>query len=548
MEQLNENEKTGIDLSNLFPWENEIPNEYNFTETIEQKEYLINGKIESWDTSFQDVYSPVCIKSNEGLNPKRLGKYPLLTEKESLEALDAAVKCYDHGRGVWPTMTVKDRITCMELFVSKIKVKRSEVVKILMWEIGKNLEDSEKEFDRTIEYINDTIEEVKKLDRESSRFQIHQGIIAQIRRGPLGVVLCMGPFNYPLNETFCTLIPALIMGNTVIIKPPKKGVLLYRPLLAAFRDCFPNGVVNVVYGEGTITSGTLMKSGKIDVLAFIGSSAVANELKKLHPYPHRLRSVLGLESKNPAIILPDADLELTVKECLLGSLSFNGQRCTALKMIFVHSKIKDEFIKLFSAAVDQIKYGMPWEKGILNTPLPDIMKVQYMEELVNDAVLKGAKVINKNGAHLKSTFFFPTIVFPVNDSMRIYHEEQFGPVIPILEYDNIETPINYMVNSPYGQQASIFGTNSQTIAKLIDPLINQVCRININSQCQRSPDNYPFCGRKNSAEGTLSVFDALRVFSIRTLVAAKKNELNEKILSSIIHDRQSNFLRTDYIF
>ena len=491
MYKLNENQNAGIDLSKLFPEENEIPNEYNFTETIEQKEYLINGKIESWDTSFQDVYSPVCIKSNEGLNPKRLGKYPLLTEKESLEALDAAVKCYDHGRGVWPTMKVKDRITCMELFVSRIKVKRSEVVKILMWEIGKNLEDSEKEFDRTIEYINDTIEEVKKLDRESSRFQIHQGIIAQIRRGPLGVVLCMGPFNYPLNETFCTLIPALIMGNTVIIKPPKKGVLLYRPLLAAFRDCFPNGVVNVVYGEGAITSGTLMKSGKIDVLAFIGSSAVANELKKLHPYPHRLRSVLGLESKNPAIILPDADLELTVKECLLGSLSFNGQRCTALKMIFVHSKIKDEFIKLFSAAVDQIKYGMPWEKGILNTPLPDILKVQYMEELVNDAVSKGAKVINKNGAHLQSTFFFPTIVFPVNDSMRIYHEEQFGPVIPILEYDNIETPINYMVNSPYGQQASIFGTNSQTIAKLIDPLINQLADANLSDEYHGNGHNLP---------------------------------------------------------
>ena len=171
-----------------------------------------------------------------------------------------------------------------------------------------------------------------------------------------------------------------------------------------------------------------------------------------------------------------------------------------------------------------------------------------MQELVDDAVSKGAKILNKNGGKSIGTFYFPTVLFPIDNTMRIYHEEQFGPVIPILKYDNLETPFEYVVNSPYGQQASIFGTNPSVIAKLIDPLINQVCRININSQCQRSPDTYPFCGRKNSAEGTLSVFDALRVFSIRTLVAAKKNELNENIISQILHERQSNFLRTDYIF
>ncbi len=537
-----------LNTNALFPSENEIPAEYQFNGPVEQQEYLIDGKIKTWTGSFQEVYSPVCVGKENQFTPKRLGKYPLLTEKESLEALDAAVKCYENGRGAWPTLAVKERIRCLEYFVNTMKPLRGEMVNLIMWEIGKSLEDAEKEFDRTIDYINDTIEEVKKLDRESSRFHMHQGILAQIRRGPLGVVLCMGPFNYPLNETFCTLIPALIMGNTLIIKPPKKGVLLYRPLLAAFQDCFPAGVVNVIYGEGAVTSGTLMKSGKIDVLAFIGSSKVANELKKLHPYPNRLRSVLGLESKNPAIILPDADLDLTVKECLLGALSFNGQRCTALKMIFVHNKIKDRFLEQFSDAVDKVKYGAPWMKGIMNTPLPDMNKVAYMQQLVDDALAKGARIINKNGGQSQGTFYFPTVLYPVNDTMRIYHEEQFGPVIPVLSYTNIDAPIDYITQSPYGQQASIFGIDPQALASMIDPLINQVCRININSQCQRGPDNYPFCGRKNSAEGTLSVFDALRCFSIRTLVAAKKTPLNENILSSILQDRRSNFLRTDYIF
>lgn len=131
--------------------------------------------------------------------------------------------------------------------------------------------------------------------------------------------------------------------------------------------------------------------------------------------------------------------------------------------------------------------------------------------------------------------------------MRIYHEEQFGPVVPIVTFSNINEPINYMVQSNYGQQVSVFGSNSVEIAKLIDPLANQVCRVNINSQCQRGPDVYPFNGRKDSAEGTLSVNDALRVFSIRTLVAAKNSDLNKHIVSEILEQRMSNFLNTDFI-
>lgn len=536
-------------LKEIFPSEKDIPNEYDFEKTIEQTEYLVNGEIRTWHKAFEDVYSPICIQTEKGeLKPKRLGKYPILDEEETIVALQSASKAYNSGRGAWPTMNVKDRIICMQQFVAKMLPQRTAIIKMLMWEIGKSAGDSEKEFDRTIEYINDTIEELKKLDRESSKFSMQQGVLAQIRRSPLGVVLCMGPFNYPLNETFAILIPALIMGNTVIIKPPKKGVLLYRFLLAAFKDAFPKGVVNVVYGEGKVTSGTLLKSGKIDVLAFIGSSKAATELKKLHPNPHRLRGVLGLESKNPAIILPDADLNLTINECLLGTLSFNGQRCTALKMLFIHSKIKEAFLSKFAEAVDNVAIGMPWKKGVQVTPMPDEHKIAYMQELVDDAVAKGASIINQYGGQHEGTFYFPTVLYPVKPGMKIYEEEQFGPVIPIVSYDSLDVPVDYIVNSPYGQQASIFGTNPDAIAQLIDPLINQVCRININSQCQRGPDSYPFCGRKNSAEGTLSVFDALRAFSIRTLVAAKKNELNEEILSNITTKRMSNFLRTDYIF
>ncbi|MGK3882434.1 aldehyde dehydrogenase family protein, partial [Enterococcus faecium] len=117
---------------------------------------------------------------------------------------------------------------------------------------------------------------------------------------------------------------------------PKFGVLLFQPLLEAFRSAFPKGVINTVYGKGSEVVPMLLESGKVNVLTLIGSSRVADHLKKMHPKVNRLRAILGLDAKNAAIVLPDANVELAVKECLLGSLSFNGQRCTALKMLIVH--------------------------------------------------------------------------------------------------------------------------------------------------------------------------------------------------------------------
>lgn len=532
---------------NFFPALNDIPENMLLPNALEQREYLVNGELKTWNGTVQDVYSPVCIKTDKGLERKRLGSFPILGEKESFEALDAAKQAYDLGRGIWPTMPVKKRIEHMLKFTKMMKEQKANVVKLLMWEIGKTHKDSEKEFDRTIEYIIDTIEALKNLDRDSSRIEKKNEIYAQIRRGPLGITVCMGPYNYPLNETFALLIPALIMGNVVIFKPAKHGVLLIHPLLNAFKECFPKGVINVIYGHGKDTIAKLMESGKIDVFSFIGSSKIANVLKKAHPKPNRLRSVLGLEAKNPAIVLQDADLELAVNECILGSLSFNGQRCTALKIIFVHEKIADAFNTLFTEKLNKLKMGMPWEDGVMITPLPEPDKPAYLHELVEDAKTKGANVINQHGGEINESFVYPAALYPVNSSMRVYHEEQFGPVIPILSFKNISEPIQYMVDSNYGQQVSIFGTNSKQLAELIDPLVNQVCRVNINSQCQRGPDVYPFNGRKDSAEGTLSVFDALRVFSIRTMVAGKEIELNKQILSNIIEERSSNFLSTDYI-
>ncbi len=536
-----------LPIDSFFPAVETIPAEFRLPAPINQRQYLINGELRSWEGDVETVLSPIHLQTADGLKPAVVGHFPLLSERQSLDALEAAVTAYDRGCGPWPTMSVAQRIEHMQDFVYRMEEKRDDVVKLLMWEIGKSYKDSQKEFDRTIRYIEDTIDALKNLDRVSSRFEISEGVIGQIRRAPLGVVLCMGPSNYPLNETFTLLIPALIMGNTVIMKLPRPGVLFCQPLLEAFQRAFPPGVINTVYGSGRVVTPPLMKSGKVSAFAFIGSSQAANELKKQHPKLNRLRTIYGLEAKNPGIILPSADLDLTVKECILGTLSYNGQRCTALKILFVHRQIVDEFLEKFSAAISQLTVGMPWEQGVTITPLPDVSKPRYFTELVNDATQHGASIVNPGGGRMAASIFYPAVLYPVTPAMRLYSEEQFGPVIPVVPYDDIAAPIDYIVDSAYGQQVSVFGQDTDAIANLIDPLVNQVCRVNLNSQCQRGPDTFPFTGRKDSAVGTLSVSDALRSFSIRTLVAAKEQPLNKAIINEIVRERKSNFLSTDFI-
>lgn len=199
-------------------------------------------------------------------------------------------------------------------------------------------------------------------------------------------------------------------------------------------------------------------------------------------------------------------MDNAVKECLLGSLSFNGQRCTALKIIFVHKDIREKFLAKFSEEVDKLKVrryaikkyvlifllqmGLPWEQGVNITPLPEPEKPKYLHELIEDALKHGnssqiyfrwliisigAKVINPRGHKADRTFVAPTVLFPVDERMRVYHEEQFGPLIPVREFEDLNDIYKYLDASNYGQQASVFTRDEQSAAKLVDVLVNQVC-------------------------------------------------------------------------
>lgn len=539
---------------------NFYPSSHPSIEPQEQDEYLVGGEIKHWTKGqSQRVVSPIRkVICNPDGNPESLeeiviGSYPMMDSAAALSALNSSKEAYDDGLGVWPMMRLEDRIGCISKFTRMMEDRRDQIVDMICLEICKTVKDARGEFDRTVQYIKDTIESVKQTDRNDSKFVYADGIVAQVRRSPLGIALCMGPYNYPLNETFTTLIPALIMGNVVIFKPPRIGVLLLRPLIECFKESFPPGVVNTVYGDGETIVKPIMSDGSISILNFIGSKRAAKAIIDYHPDKNRLLCVLGLQAKNAGIVLPCADLDVAVEECVKGALKFNGQRCTALKIIFVHKRVADAFLSKFCAAVDNLKIGMPWDEDVSITPLADgESAITYLKKLVYDACWDGASVANPRGNKVDATLMTPTVIAWAKPQMRLWKEEQFGPVVPVATFgdgdDMFRDVVEYHASSGYGQQASIFGRDASSISQLVDMLSNQVSRINLNCECQRGPDILPFTGRKDSATGTLSVSDAPKVMSIRRVAAAKDNDANRAILQEIVRRRMSKSLSTDWLF
>eukprot|EP00408_Alexandrium_pacificum_P012299 CAMPEP_0171214084 /NCGR_PEP_ID=MMETSP0790-20130122/30978_1 /TAXON_ID=2925 /ORGANISM="Alexandrium catenella, Strain OF101" /LENGTH=526 /DNA_ID=CAMNT_0011679813 /DNA_START=17 /DNA_END=1597 /DNA_ORIENTATION=+ len=487
---------------------------------VDGAKVLIDGEVRPWSGSCTDVLSPIYTAGGSRIV---IGRQAVMAAEDSLAAVDAAARAWDKGRGEWPRRPQEQRIEAVEALVGRLLQRRAEIVDVLQWEICKNDADAAKEFDRTMDFIRSLIEQLRHT--ESADSVCDGGIHAKIRRSPVGVMMNLGPMNYPFNETYATLIPALLYGNSVVMKIPNIGGLAHVLTMEAYASTFPKGVVNFVAGRGRDTMPPIMQSGKVDLFAFIGSSKAADSLIRQHPQPHRLRSLLSLDGKNLGIVMPDADLGVAVKECLSGSTSFNGQRCTAVKLIVLHKSIAKAFCEKFCKAVSELSAGPPFGKHAI-TPLPEPEKPEYLQGLVDDAKASGASVINECGGQTDRTLVFPSVLYPVTKSMRAYHEEQFGPLIAVAEYEDIDEILSHLAEVHFGQQVALFTSpkpeGSPELARILDACALSTCRVNINAQCQRGPDTFPFAGRKSSALGTISVSEVLRAVSVETMVAGKK--------------------------
>ncbi|RKU40457.1 hypothetical protein DL546_001358 [Coniochaeta pulveracea] len=492
---------------------------------------LIDGKVVKSEKTATEVESPVITQDDN--KHVIIGKFEMASEAQAMQALEAAQRAYGYGREEWSKMKLEERCKHMEGFANDLEKKTDEIAQLLMWEIGKTSKDAKSEVTRTVAYIQTAIKEAKALSESESKWEEEKGILCQIRHLPVGVVLASSPFNYPLNEAYTTFIPALLMGNSVIVRAPRNGATPHFPTLELFAKHFPAGTIQFLTGSGREVMGSLIGTGKIDAVAFIGTASSAAGLFKGAPNPQKLRVMYEGEAKDSAIILPDADLDVAVESCASGMTSFNGQRCTAIKMIWVHESKAEEFLKKLGEKIDSMQLGMPWEEGVKITPLCEDTKPGYIKELIEDALKKGAHIVN-NGGKCYATLCTLSILAPANKDMKIWSEEQFGPVTPVAFYTDLQEPIDYVAKSEYGLQASVYGYDEDDIAKVVDALSYHVGRLNINAPDQRGPDVFPFTGRGNSALGILNAPEGLKFFSVPTMVATKTDdERNVKVLKAV---------------
>lgn len=512
---------------------------------------------------------------------KSIGELPQMSTTQSKSVLQNAIKGWNKGQGTWTQMSLADRIVHIRKFVSELMKEREEIIRVLMWEIGKNYPDAKSEFDRTISFIEQSIDAIEKVANDNNNDYNVQSTFTKIgstnvfkRRNGFGIILCLGPYNYPLNETYATMIPALLMGNVLILKIPQVGGLSHLLTFQAFAKTLPPNTIHFISGGGRKTLPPLMESGHIDGLAFIGGTSAADKLIKQHPEPHRLNIFLQLEAKNMAIILNDLcdgfkegdvvdnnadsgyNLSKAVDDIITGALSYNGQRCTALKLMYVPKGYGSLVAKMIADRVEKMNIGMPWDTFLENngysqiTPLPNGGRIKYMKELMSDAIEKGANIINENGGTIlpveshdvysNENLMVPAVLYPVTNEMKIYKEEQFGPLIPVIEYDSLDEVLQYGTDGLYGQQVSIFThEDAEQTSVLVDAFSSIFGKININSQCGRSPDTVPFSARRSSGMGVMSIEDALKEFSVPTVVSFKEGK-DGKIVDTMASIQQKS--------
>lgn len=461
---------------------------------VRQINALINGE-NYQNGKWVDIISPT---TNEVI-----GQVPALTKKEIDDCYQVAAK----AQKSWATTPLLERIAVLNKWKELMVEYQEEIANLIVLEIAKGKTAAVTEVTRTIDYIEYTFEEMKRMHPrtytgDSWGIANKMGIFQYV---PKGVVLAISPFNYPVNLSIAKIIPALVAGNSVVFKPASQGSLvgLFLAQLANVAK-IPAGVFNAVSGKGSEIGDILVENPLINVISFTGSTAVGTGIAQ-----KSLRTDLILEmgGKDPAIVLADADLELTATKIIKGAFSYSGQRCTAIKRVLVDQKVKQALVKLLVEKVNKLKVGNP-EDDCDVTPVINEKTVKYIKGLINDASKKGAKILTGN--KFEKNLIYPTLVDNVNESMALAWEEPFGPVLPIISFTNVDEAIKIANASQYALQAAIFTTNinsAMTIAHALD-----TGTVNINDQTQRGPDLFPFMGVKDSGLGVQGIHDALISF------------------------------------
>ena len=446
-----------------------------------------------------------------------IGSVQALTQDEVNQCIQSAKAAQPD----WSLMSIYDRAHYLHAWADEVLKMKEELATIMMKEVGKAYQDAIKEVERTADLIHYTVEEAIHLSGESLNGEHFPGgsrsKLAVIERVPLGVVLAISPFNYPVNLAAAKLAPALITGNTVIFKPATQGSISGTKMIEALaKTNLPAGVLNLVTGKGSVIGDYLIEHDDIALVTFTGGTSTGERIaQKAKMIP----LVMELGGKDPAIICEDANLELAAKQIVSGAYSYSGQRCTAIKRVLVHRSVADELVSLIQSEVEKLSVGSPEDNATI-VPLIDEQSADFVQGLIDDALEKGATLVLGNKR--EENLIYPTLLDHVTKEMRIAWEEPFGPVLPIIRVDSQEEAIEIANASEYGLQASVFTQNldkALTIARKLE-----TGSIQINGRTERGPDHLPFIGIKKSGLGIQGVRRSIESMTREKVIILNINE------------------------
>ena len=446
-----------------------------------------------------------------------IGSVQALTQDEVNQCIQSAKAAQPD----WSLMSIYDRAHYLHAWADELLKMKEELATIMMKEVGKAYQDAIKEVERTADLIHYTVEEAIHLSGESLNGEHFPGgsrsKLAVIERVPLGVVLAISPFNYPVNLAAAKLAPALITGNTVIFKPATQGSISGTKMIEALaKTNLPAGVLNLVTGKGSVIGDYLIEHDDIALVTFTGGTSTGERIaQKAKMIP----LVMELGGKDPAIICEDANLELAAKQIVSGAYSYSGQRCTAIKRVLVHRSVADELVSLIQSEVEKLSVGSPEDNATI-VPLIDEQSADFVQGLIDDALEKGATLVLGNKR--EENLIYPTLLDHVTKEMRIAWEEPFGPVLPIIRVDSQEEAIEIANASEYGLQASVFTQNldkALTIARKLE-----TGSIQINGRTERGPDHLPFIGIKKSGLGIQGVSRSIESMTREKVIILNINE------------------------
>ncbi len=466
---------------------------------------LVDGE---WKSSKDQIaiFSPI--------DDKEMGKVQAMSHEEIDQAMEAAKRALK----LWREVPIVERAKVLYKAAELLETRKDEIGEILAREVAKNIKSAVSEVVRTADLIRYTAEEGIRVHGEVMRGDTFEAAsknkLAIIRREPMGIVLAIAPFNYPINLSASKIAPALIGGNVVIFKPPTQGAISGIKLTEVFEEAgLPKGVLNSVTGKGSIIGDYLIGHPDVNFINFTGSTEVGEKIGEVSGMKPIL---LELGGKDAAIVLEDADLEKAASEIIAGAYSYSGQRCTAIKRVLAEESIADELVSLIKEKVSKLSVGDPFENAEI-TPLISNGAADFVEELIKDAVDKGATVINQPKREGK--LIWPGVFDNVTLDMRIAWEEPFGPILPIIRVKNVEEAIEITNKSEYGLQAAIFTRDTTRALEIADKL--EVGTVHMNNKTQRGPDNFPFLGIKKSGVGVQGIR-----YSIESMTKLKSVVIN----------------------